>query len=274
MKALFLIPAIFCILSTASAQEYNQFDKWYTEAINRCLGPQEQKESITMELGLYGSTYETLQRKAVLSYNLSKRLPDFAYYDNEQGSFITMAPSGDEIRLTPYFIYGVRAQIEDALKRKLADFISITDMGIARFYVPKDKWKALGYRYGKLKKNNWKTIIERVAADRDTLVFYPSAMNFELQNRDVSNHVRFRQVNRNLVAKNFGDSVEVLYNLEDKFNTLWDIPGYKMLSAAFTISAHKDGCFGYDHNGKKRYFDITFRAIGHSAEDIEASKKW
>jgi len=229
------------------------------EAKNRCGTPSSDYPQMTAEGYSFSMPWSELERSYYWTYNSDLRLPNFAYFDKQKDSFVANSNlSQNPIPMNVFFLYGIKKQIESALKLGLADFISLTDMGVARFYVPSKKWNKIRTQFKV--PSDWPKIYQKIMEDRDTKIFYPTALHFDLLAMKESKeaHENFRYINRNLIARNFSGDLDVLYKLDDKFNTRWELEGHRMITAAFNISANKNGCFSFTHEGQKYYFDLSF----------------
>jgi len=198
------------------------------------------------------------------TYESGARLKGRAYYDESAKSFILPHRAGP-VKIDQIFIKSVTRHVEIALERRYADFIFFPDMGHSHLHIPtKD--------YDRLKSvKPFNLMYEKMFAYRPLQMLYHTAEKLAVRAGDNFNGEfpqdpiqLWRYFSRNPVGdNNGGENVKIFFNLAEpqKYNTVKDIPGHKEYSSGFDISASKDGCFPYQHNGQTYYFDLSLEPL-------------
>lgn len=198
------------------------------------------------------------------TYESGARLKGRAYYDEAAKSYVIPHHSGP-VKIDQAFIQSVRRHIEISLERRYADFIFFPDMGHSHLHIPAEDYEGLKSVAPQNK------MYEKMFAYRRLQMLYHTAEKLVVRPGEYSNGdfpqdpvLLWRYFSRNPVGdNNGGENVKIFFNLAEpnKYNTVKDIPGHREYSAGFDISASKDGCFPYQHNGQKYYFDLSLESL-------------
>ncbi len=234
-------------------------------AERRCLpdGPDEQ---ILRESDFrWNIDLEEIKARAQELYISPKRLIRKAYFKN--GNFVIPIDSFGsvrDVRLTSTFIKSVTLHVEEGLKRRYVDAITFSDMGHSHFFIPQKFYDEVLSPIPIPEKH---VFYETMLAHEGLKVLYHTAEQLKMTDDAgqllPNRHTQWRFFTRNLVGDNGGlGKLELLHNEEHRHNTAstYD-PDYRYWGGGFYISAHADGCFPFQHNGKTYYFDLNLDGI-------------
>ncbi len=231
----------------------------YNEA--NCHKETADEAKIKMEDMGWGQTLSQMKEKYTAVYEAGKRLELRAYVEN--GEFILPADNGQKIVLSENFINSVRSHIEMALTRKYVDHIFFSDMGHAHLFLEKNLYEE------KVKGSDSKDrkfLYETMLNDKTTKFLYHTAEQLKMLGEDKKpvkdRKTQWRFYTRNLVGTNKPFvPLEVVYNETHSHNTArgesYEKDTYRYWGAGFDISASKDSCFEFKHQGNTYYFDIS-----------------
>lgn len=209
-----------------------------------------------------------IRERADRLYQEGKRLKSRAYV-NEEGEVVVpyiRLSQVQDVRLEPRFILSVRRHIEEALRLGYVDDIIFSDMGHSHFFVPwefyNDVIAPIGLEEGHLR-------YEKMLAHEELKMLYHTAEQLEMLDEERKliddRKVQWRFFTRNLVGDNKGQGhLELLHNETHSHNTGRSYEeSYRYWGAGFYITANKDGCFPYVHNGTVKYFDLNLHGFDY-----------
>lgn len=210
----------------------------------------------------WNHTRDSLLTLAEITYNdPSARLPARAYWDNTKQSLVLPYPKeqGGPIALSKEFVENVSRHIEQALATGGAEAVIFPDMGHSHLFIPEKIWHE---KYAKYSVPAMSVMMAEIFKDPEIKVLYHTAEQLGMldQDKNVINdpYVRRRHAMRNILGSNDKvTDIAFLQNPESKANTVRELPGYYWYSGGFNISANKNGCFSYVHNGRVMHFDIS-----------------
>ena len=194
-------------------------------------------------------------------YVSGKRLQDRAYREEASGDYVLPVSEnwGGRTILSKRLVENLRLHIEKALARGYAEFIFFPDMGHTHLFIPRDHWDA---EYANGPAAEIGNMYSRLFDDPELKVLFHTAE--QLQQRDddgnllPDRHLQWRFFTRNLVGdNNWGGRVDILHDPESAANTVRSMADHKYYGGGFNISASKEGCFPFNHNGETLYFDIS-----------------
>ncbi|MGZ3694150.1 MAG: hypothetical protein ACXWQO_08110 [Bdellovibrionota bacterium] len=224
----------------------------------RCLPPAKDEPVVYMNEFHWGQSREDQKKNFEWLYNTGKRLFGRAYFNETTNSYEVSQPHGI-VKLDPKFIASVTRHLEIALDRQYAENIFFPDMGHSHFYVPEKEWPAIANEPVRSK------VYEKLFALRSLKILYHTAEQLQVKPGEHSEGpfpqdpvLLWRYFSRNVFGDNDGgENVAILFNGPTGYNSISDVAGYHLYSAGFYVSASKDGCFSYQHDGKKYYFDLS-----------------
>ena len=232
--------------------------------IQRCEKPKAD-EAITYRDGFSGMfDLESMASLYEKHYQSGTRLKGRAYFDRELNSFVLPHFQGP-VKISERFLKNVTRHVEISLERRYADFIFFPDLGHAHLHLPDDVYDQMR------SVKPFSKMYEEFFAFEGLQMLYHTAEKLIV--RDGPKYsgafpqdpiLLWRYFSRNPVGDNKdGENVKIFFQLEEpqKYNTVKRIPGHKEYSAGFDISASKDGCFPFQHQGKKWYFDISLESL-------------
>ncbi len=207
-------------------------------------------------------------------YDSGKRLDGRVYFDAEQNAFIAPVEVASTAKkksaLTPEsFIQNVTRHIETAHRLRYADWLIFSDMGHSHFHIPQKVWEE---KFAPIPAMERAQLYESLMQEPTLRVLYHLAE--QLKTTDESKMpiqdrwLQWRHYTRNPVGYNDGKvDLEIFADLREFANTVREIPGHRLYSAGFNVSASKNGCFAYtDQNGETRYFDISYSDLASRSE--------
>jgi hypothetical protein len=209
-------------------------------------------EEFKQETGItYYASREKIKERFDSLFSSRRRLRNRLFLDQDLGQFV-LPHSSENLRVSTSFLNFLAHHFEEAMRMNVIEFFYYPDFGHAHLYIPS---------------NEAKRSIEEQLANPQLKIVYHTAEKLMMKNgrqeRDSHEYRQFRYRTRNLVG-GFDErgSLEVHYaHKNQKFNTLHEIPGtqdYIKTGGSLYMSASKNGCIGYLHDGKKKYFDISF----------------
>lgn len=233
-----------------------------------CSKPVEDEEILHNEDFAWNSELEEILDRANNIYHNGKRLENRAYVNADKNVVIEMrliTGEKKEVRLTENLIKSVRAHIENALKRRYVDAIIFSDMGHSHFFIPQKFYDEVLSPIP-ISENHRR--YEKMLAHEEIKILYHTAEQLKMhENSELAEdrHVQWRFFTRNLVGDNRAQGhLELLHNETHSHNTAsansYD-SGYRYWGAGFYVSASKDGCFPYVHEGETYYFDLNLSGM-------------
>jgi hypothetical protein len=205
---------------------------------------------------------DEIQRRARGLYEDGKRLRNRAFLDEDRGLLMPVSSfSGTQYsELTPKFILSVRRHIEEALRFRYVDAIMFSDMGHSHFFIPNDFYDR---ELAHLPVRDRDVFYTKVLAHEGLKMLYHTAEQLTMLDEDrqllADRHIQWRFFTRNLVGDNKGlGKLEFVHQQDHSYNTARDYqPGYRYWGAGFYVTASKDGCFPFTHQGETYYFDLN-----------------
>lgn len=219
----------------------------------------------------WNQNLDDIKERANRLYHAGKRLRLRAYLADQEALVVPVeVPSRgiQNVRLTPEFILSVRRHIEEALRLGYVDEIIFSDMGHSHFFVPKEFYDE---HLGPLPVTEKDKMYELMLAYPGLKVLYHTAEQLSMldQNRDLADdrRLQWRFFTRNLVGDNKGQGrLELVHAEEHQYNTAHDYqPGYHYYGAGYYITANRDGCFAYTHEGETKYFDLNLEGMDYTS---------
>lgn len=232
----------------------------------RCRPPGPQDPVIYSQDFRWGYSLDELRAVSSEFYRSPKRLPDRARWNAERGAYVMpfRAEQGGDVVIPTRLIESVRKHIEAALERRYIDGVVFPDMGHSHFYLPQEVWDR---DYAAIPIAETARLYERMMDDPSLRVLYHTAEQLQtldaernpLANRDV----QWRFHTRNIFGDNRGLGILEIRNApESRANTVSELPGYKVWSAGFNLSANESGCFPFKVAGENRWFDLSLSDLG------------
>lgn len=214
----------------------------------------------------WGMTLKDIQDKEKDVYQRGLRLKERAYLEDGV-VYLPYTPYGgkeEKIKLSERFLKSVIGHIEGGLKRKYIDAVIFPDMGHSHLFIDKKFYNEV-LKPIPVKETHKK--YELMLNHPETRFLYHTAEQLEMLDEDkkllADRHIQWRFFTRNLVGhnKNLG-KIELLHNETHSHNTARSYDeGFRYWGAGFNISANKNGCFAYSHNGKTFYFDMSLKDL-------------
>jgi hypothetical protein len=239
-------------------------DAWQ-EALARCAPPTADEPGIYYSDFRWGYTLPEMSARFAEIYTSGKRLRGRAYLDEDRGELLLDLPAswGGPAVLPRRFVESVRSHIEQGLAHGYVQDIFFPDMGHAHFHIPAQKWE-LVYRGMPVSRNAER--YSMLLDDPDLEVLYHTAEQLEMLDDErqvlADRQVQWRFYTRNLVGDNRGAGrLVLLHEPSSAANTARDRDGYHYYGAGFYVSASRDGCFRYVHDGQVRYFDLSLSSM-------------
>lgn len=224
--------------------------------LSHCGAPTASESAVHLEDFAWDQTLPEMKERFEHIYQSGKRLEGRAYWDSAQNS-IVMPNYDGMVRLPIAFIDRITKHIENILRHRYADFVFYSDLGHNHFLISEERWKELA----KLSRHN---LFETLIASPDLKVLYHLSEQLKILEGPSENPLfpsdqvlLFRYFNRNAIGDNVtGETLDVQFAWDEKYNTYRGSP-VEHYSAGFNLSASKEGCFPYQHNGQTYYFDIA-----------------
>lgn len=249
----------------AALDEPSRFN--WKEAKKRCSEKPNNENIVYGDDFSWGITKEEMKNSFNRTYKSGKRLSNRAYYSKEDKTFVVphFSDTKKKVRLPKNFIKSVTYHIEKALERKYVDFIFLSDMGHAHFFIPTKFYNQ------KLSIQNLELFYEAIISNPNIKVLYHTAEKLKMldKNHKVLNqtYAQRRYYTRNLVGNNNADGqLDIVFvDKSKKFNTVNEYPKMKYWGAGFDIHSSSKGCFPYNYKGKTYYFDFTLTSLPYKA---------
>jgi hypothetical protein len=232
-----------------------------TEIAQRCqpLSPTEQT--------LYSSDFKwgyelpELLLKFTEMYQSPKRLAKRAFWDKKTKTLRLPynKDRGGDIVITENFVQSVTRHIERAFELRYIDGVFFPDMGHSHLLIPE---KLMKEKYDLYPVNQMSAMYRDVFKDKRIQLLYHTAEQLRMLDENdqplADESVHWRWQTRNIIGHiDPGTDLTVLQNPESPANTVHEVPGHHWWSAGFNLSAQKNGCFEYRHNGQVYYFDLS-----------------
>lgn len=214
----------------------------------------------------WGMSLQDIKDKQIEVYEKGFRLRERAYIENGQ-VYLPFTPYGgkeEKVKLSERFLKSVIGHVENGLKRNYVDAIIFPDMGHSHLFVDK---KFYNEKVSPLPVKEKHKAYELMLNHPETRFLYHTAEQLEMKNEDGTlkddRHLQWRFFTRNLVGHNKAlGKIELLHQEDHKYNTARDYEeGFRYWGAGFNISASKNGCFAYKHNGKTYFFDLSLKDL-------------
>lgn len=214
----------------------------------------------------WGMSREDIQKKQIEVYEKGLRLRERAFVEDGK-IYLPFKPFGGEeqkILLSERFIKSVIGHIENGLKRNYVEAIIFPDMGHSHLFVDEEFYnkfvKDIPVKEGHKR-------YELMLNHPETRFLYHTAEQLAMKNEDGTikddRHLQWRFFTRNLVGHNKNQGkIELLHQEDHNYNTARSYDkGFRYWGAGFNISATKNGCFSYQHNGQTYYFDLSLKDL-------------
>lgn len=245
--------------SEARSDSFDTSD--WTAIQARCQPPSDDEENLYTNDYRWGYTLEELDERYQQLYQSPKRLFDRARYDPDKNQFeLPYVESwGGSVVLSERLISNVRIHIEKALERKYVQAIIFPDMGHSHFFVPQEHWDAV-YAGGPVSEISHRTT--ELFEDPELRVLYHTAEQLQMLDEERNllpdPDLQWRHYTRNIVGDNRGAGVlDILRDPTSLANTARDMEGHHYIGAGFSVSANKNGCFPFVHEGETFFFDLS-----------------
>ncbi len=234
--------------------------RYYKIARLRCKKPAVHHKKLYEDEYTWRYSFEETGKLFEKIYYSGKRLPHPVYFNEQQNSFMMLIDDNLELRVSWDFIYAVTRHIEEALQKKMADYVFLADMGHGHFYLPKnspvfsiadhkDYQRAVFYQVLNSKK------IKILYHTAEMFLFFGTRAEFA----KLSPHEAYRNLTRNLIGS-FEESDEMTRYAPYKFgqSVVFNIGNqYQKVAQDIDISSSFDSCFPYQNKGKLFYYDIS-----------------
>lgn len=171
-----------------------------------------------------------------------RRLPERTYW--ERGYKL---PMGDyNIDLPIDIVRAISKHIEEALEKKYAEFVYYPDMGHVHILIPDDSH------------------VNKPLERKDIKFLYHTGELFQFMEGSIvdgqlveDEWMQWRYYSRNFVGEmDVTKNLSVLFAEGATYNTVRELPGYKQVMTLY-MSSSQQGCFPYQLEGQKLYFDIS-----------------
>lgn len=215
----------------------------------------------------YGDKYseQTMTEKFQEIYNSGKRLNHRAYYSQEKKHYVmpwagsTSSTLWVDISVPQKFFEMITSHIESALKLGAAKHVFFPDMGHSHLFLPQDHWD-IEYREEFVTPEETPIRYSKMFTDKRLLVHYHTAEKLKYLDDDgnILPGMQFRRDNRNPVGDMLGNGIVLMPSTDTPINTVGELAGHRRWGAGFAISASKDGCFEYTHEGQTYRYDMSF----------------
>lgn len=258
--------AIFSVsVSTNASTNTSELSDFAKVAKSRCLPVGSSEEYVYNDDFRWNMSLEEVMSKFNEVYTSGDRLKGRAYYDSSTDQFILNLnrSQNSEVSMPIEFAFSIKKHIEEALKREYTHAIIFPDMGHLHFFIPEEVYEKEISPISGFEQNKRYNKMLRLPGLK---MLYHTAEQIRM--KDESNFLlddemlRWRYYTRNLIGDNKGErKLEIHKNLEAKFNTVRDYPGYKYWGAGADFSASKDGCFPFEFKGQTYYFDISLESL-------------
>jgi hypothetical protein len=226
----------------------------------RCAAPAPNEPRLKQSDFHWNMTPAEIKAKAEEIYAGGKRLPARAHFDRQKNAFV-FSRNGMQVRLPGRLIKSVTRHIEEALRLDYVDAVIFPDMGHSHFLIPSVYYDK---EIASLAADDPGTLT-KIFEYPETRVLYHTGEQVKFKEGEdllPDPKLRWRYYVRNLAGDNGDDpKLEIHFAAGEKFNTVRDVPGYFYWGAGFNISASRDGCFPYRHNGQTYYFDMSLEDL-------------
>jgi hypothetical protein len=243
----------------------------WDEVAKRCGAPTDDEPVVYQSDFEWGYTIEDMGRRFDDMYASGKRLKDRAYYDEASGRFVmpVQASWGGQVVVPTRLLENVRMHIEKALAQGYAEYIFFPDMGHTHFFIPRDHWDSVYLDYSA---QDYGQMFSQLFDDPELKVLYHTAEQLTQLDDDDNllsdRHLQWRFFTRNVVGDNdWAGRIDLLHEPGSMANTARSLEGHRYFGAGFNITATKDGCFPYVHNGWLFYFDISMTDLPYETSD-------
>lgn len=256
--SLIAIAILFC-----SAVAMAESPAMIEEAKQRCAPITEDEPILYADQFHWGMTLEEMGDTAERVYQSGKRLKDRAYYDPQTDQFLVKLWNGENVILSERILLSVKAHIEEALRREYAQYVMFPDMGHSHFFIEQKYFEEAIAPLGSDEKTE---VYRRIMSHPGTKVLYHTAEQLQMidDEKEVlpEPFLQWRYYTRNIVGENFGQGhLEIHKDLDGGFNTVRNYEGYRYWGAGFSINASSQGCFHYEMDGQKYYFDFSLQDV-------------
>lgn len=235
-------------------------DAVWAQIAERCAPPTEDEEIVYSNDFEWGYTLEQMGEKYDEMYASGKRLDQRAYFDADAGTFkLPLTDSwGGDFEMPSRLIENVTLHIEHALERGYVNYVFFPDMGHSHVFIPQDAWDS---HYSQFEVSEGSQRYAQMLDDPDIKFLYHTAEQLELLDENdeplLDRQTQWRYQTRNLVGdNNWERRLDFLVEYESNANTAHDLEGHKYWGAGFNITANKNGCFPFEHNGEVFWYDL------------------
>jgi hypothetical protein len=227
----------------------------------RCQPPKEGESVVYSNDFKWGYGFEEMGERFEEMYASGKRLKDRAYYDAASERFVLPLSEawGKQTVASKRLVENIRLHIEKALASGYADYPFFPDMGHTHLFIPQEHWDSV---YKDCEVSEFGERFTLLFDDPKLKLLYHTAEQLQVLDEDDNllddKHLQWRFSTRNLVGDNDGAGItNLLHEPDSKANTSRDLEGHQYFGSGFNITATKEGCFPYVHDGKAYYFDIS-----------------
>lgn len=233
----------------------------WAEIAARCGVPADDEPVVYQNDFEWGYTLESMGLRYEEIYHSGKRLADRAYYDEATGQFLLPATRswGGAVALPARLVENVTLHIEQALQRGYVDYVFFPDMGHSHLFIPEESWEG---HYKDYPVSEISRRYEALFDDPELKVLYHTAEQLETRDENdqllPDREISWRYNTRNLVGDNdYREQLILLLDTNSPANTAHDLEGHKYYGAGFNLSASADGCFPFEVDGERRWYDLS-----------------
>lgn len=237
---------------------------------SRCAPPAANEPHLVSSDFPWNQSLEEMRALYERTYSGEKRLYRRAYYDARAKKYFldVSHPEGTRAEVPTNFIRSVTKHVENALKKRFADFLFFPDMGHSHFFVPNAVWE-------KVQDLERDKLYEALFKTPGLKVLYHTAEQLKVREGERSQgaypqdeKLLWRYFTRNLFGTNDGsDTMETLFAWGERYNTHGgELEGYRYYGGGFNISANKNACFPFQVDGKTYYFDLSLEDLPSSGD--------
>lgn len=231
------------------------------EIAQRCQPLSAKEQAIYANDFQWNYDIPSLLTKFVEMYQSPKRLPQRAFWDKKSKTLKLPYDKerGGDIVINENFVQSIARHIERAFELKYVDAVFFPDMGHSHLMIPT---KLMKEKYDLYPVDQMSAMYRDVFQDSQVQILYHTAEQLQTldENREPiqDERTQWRLHTRNIMGHiNPTAELAVLQNPESAVNTVHEVPGHYWWGAGFNLSAQKDGCFEYRHNGKVYNFDLS-----------------
>lgn len=253
---------IFGMESQATKLDRPEVLEWAQEAASRCA-PKEHPVIYSSDFG-WGLNFLEAADLFAKMYVSPKRLQHRFFYDQERGFVGKFNGLTEEpIEVPVRFLYSLKKHIETALSLEYAQWVIFPDMGHTHFFIDEEEYESWRGR------PNAELMVKFMNSPK-TKTLYHTLEQIEVMDEDkvldTDSWAQWRYYTRNIVGDNQGlGQLEVHKNLTGSYNTVREYKGYKYWGGGVNLSANRQGCFSYEHQGQIHYFDVSFYDLPYNA---------